>query len=150
MRTLKTSEINRPGASSRVVTQHQAKRMHVTMSPSSQFRGISALKSNQMTSQFGPETAVTSQDVMSTTSKTMYISRKEHKKQEELEMSAKKTLNMYTHIKFFKDRKRGQVIKSRGNYGTADCSTAASTMNPRQAATSVPSTRRNMAPMPQT
>ena len=48
---------------------------------------------------------------------------------------------MYTHIKFFKDYKRDNVInKSRGDMGRTNCSTAASTMNPRRNATTVPPT----------
>ena len=81
---------------------------------------------------------------MSQSSKARWISRKEHKEQEKVEASQKRTLRMYTHIKFFKDYKRDNVInKSKGDMGRTNCSTAASTMNPRHAATGPPTASRN-------
>ena len=47
---------------------------------------------------------------MSQTTKSKYVTRKEHKKQEELEASQMKTLHMYRHVKFFKDYKRDMVL----------------------------------------
>ena len=105
MRTLQTSEKLRPGQSTKNGVYSQPKRLHVTMSPTSQFQQIQ-LKS----SQFGPETAVTSEGLMSQTTKSKYVTRKEHKKQEELEASQMKTLHMYRHVKFFKDYKRDMVL----------------------------------------
>ena len=135
MRTLQSREKNRPGQSTHVGISSQPKRLNVTMSPTSQFQNIKFDSSH-----LGPET---SQGLMSQTSKSKYISRKEHKKQEELAASQRKTLRMFTHIKFFKDHHGDMAGKSRGDMGRTNCSTAASTMKARNATTG-PSSRRNI------